>query len=198
MSQSTGDSELHSRTSDLFARAQAGDQAAWEELFKACNPKIRRAVKRKLNPALRSLYDSSDFASDVWKSLAAKADRFDFPSLDALMAFLVQAVHQKIIDEHRRQHALKNDIERNRALEEMGDGGFELPSSDPTPSQEALANEVRERLLDREDGLERTVLELKIEQHLSNEEVAERTGLHVRKVQRFLKQLRESLAAAGG
>ena len=29
---------------------------------------------------MRSLYDSTDFASDVLKSLAAKSDRFDFPS----------------------------------------------------------------------------------------------------------------------
>jgi hypothetical protein len=50
----------------LFARAQAGDQAAWEELFRHCYPKLVRVVRRKLtSSAMRSLYDSTDFASDV-------------------------------------------------------------------------------------------------------------------------------------
>src|SRR3954468_17659368 len=85
---------------ELIARARAGDQAAWEELFRACYPKVVRVVRRKLDRPLRPLYDSTDFASDVWKSLAAKCDRFDFPSIDSLMAFLKQAAEQKVIDEY--------------------------------------------------------------------------------------------------
>src|SRR6266446_8260813 len=33
----------------LFARARAGDQAAWEELFRMCYPKVVRVVRRKLD-----------------------------------------------------------------------------------------------------------------------------------------------------
>src|SRR5579864_5278284 len=95
----------------LFARARAGDQMAWEELFRTCYPKVIRVVRRKLNSPMRSLYDSADFASDVWKSLAAKFDRFDFPSIDSLLAFLKQAAEQKVIDEYRRRHAQKRDID---------------------------------------------------------------------------------------
>jgi DNA-directed RNA polymerase specialized sigma24 family protein len=65
----------------IFARAQAGDQAAWEELFRLCYPKLVRVVRRKLtSSAMRSLDDSTDFASDAWKSLIAKSGRFDFPT----------------------------------------------------------------------------------------------------------------------
>ena len=71
-------------SSGLFARARAGDQAAWEELFHTCYPKVIRVVRRKLDRPLRSLYDSTDFASDVMKSLAANLDRLDFPSIDSL------------------------------------------------------------------------------------------------------------------
>src|SRR5205823_7837978 len=81
----------------LFARARAGDQAAWEELFTTCYPKVVRVVRRKLNAPMRSLYDSTDFASDVWGSLVAKSDRFDFPNVAALMAFLTKAAEQKVI-----------------------------------------------------------------------------------------------------
>src|SRR5262245_28925796 len=105
----------------LFARAQAGDQAAWKELFDACYPKVVRVIRRKLtSPAIRSLYDSTDFASDAWKSLVAKSGRFDFPTIDHLMAFLTRVACRKLIDEQRRQHALKNDVGRNRPIESGG------------------------------------------------------------------------------
>jgi len=73
---------------------------------------------------MRSLYDSTDFASDVMKSLAANAGRLDFPSFDSLVAFLVQVAEKKVIDEYRKVHALKRDIDRQRGLvADDGEGG---------------------------------------------------------------------------
>jgi len=181
---------------DLFTRARAGDQDAWRELFEKCYPKVLRVVRRKLDQPMRSLYDSTDFASDVMKSLAAKFDKFDFPSLDSLHAYLVQAAKQKVIDEYRRRHTLKHDIGRERSVDWADDGDpmrHALASGDPTASQEAQATEVHERLLADLDETERAVVELK-HQGLSNSEVAEITGWHVRKVQRFLQALSNSLS----
>lgn len=189
-------SEVTSRSSEgldgLFARARAGDQAAWRELFETCYPKVVRVIRRKLNgaSAMRSLYDSTDFASDVWKSLAAKSDRFDFQTVGALVAFLTQAAEQKLIDEQRRLHTQKRDIARERPITGMaGEAQADLASADPTPSQFAQAREVREWLLAGQDGEERQVIELR-DQGYTNEEIAERTGWHLRKVQRFLKDLK--------
>jgi RNA polymerase sigma-70 factor (ECF subfamily) len=183
----------------LFARARAGDQAAWAELFHTCYPKVCRVVRRKLDRPLRSLYDSTDFASDVMKSLAANLDRLDFPSISSLMAFLAQAAEQKVIDEYRRRHTLKRDITRERAL--THEDGTDTPpivltSPEPTPSQFAQADEVRERLLAGQDAPERAVIELK-HQGYSNSEIAERTGWNIRKVQRFFKDLHDSLENPG-
>lgn len=185
---------------DLFARARAGDQDAWKELFESCYPKVLRVVRRKLDRPMRSLYDSTDFASDVMKSLAAKFDKFDFPSLDSLHAYLVQSAKQKVIDEYRRRHTLKHDIGRERSVEWI-DGQdsmrLSLASGDPTASQEAQASEVRERLLAHLDEKEREIVELK-HQGLSNCEVAEKTGWHLRKVQRFLRDLSDSFSNLEG
>src|SRR3954463_13196346 len=170
---------------DLFSRARAGDQDAWRELFETCYPKVLRVVRRKLDRPMRSLYDSTDFASDVMKSLAAKFDKFDFPSLDSLHAYLVQSAKQKVIDEYRRRHTLKHDIGRERSVD-WDDGRdsmrYALASGDPTASQEAQASEVHERLLADLDETEREIVRLKRE-GLSNIEVAQITGWHVRKVQ---------------
>jgi RNA polymerase sigma factor (sigma-70 family) len=183
----------------LFARARAGDQAAWEELFRTCYPKVVRVVRRKLDRPMRSLYDSTDFASDVMKSLMANLDRLDFPSMDCLMSFLAQVAEQKVIDEYRRRHTLKRDVSRERAL--VTDDGTDLrplvlASADPTPSQVAQADEVRERLLAGQEEPERVIIELKL-QNYSNAEIAVKTGWNLRRVQRFFEKLQDTLWRSG-
>src|SRR4051794_23127126 len=172
-------------TDELIARARAGDQAAWQELFDTCYPKVIRVVRRKLDRPMRSLYDSTDFFSDVMKSLAANFDRLDFTSLGSLIAFLAQAAEQKVIDEYRRRHTLKRDITRERAM--MTPDGIDLKptalaSHDPTASQVAQASEARERLFAGQDEFERKLIELKGLGYTNNE-IADVSGWHVRRVQ---------------
>jgi RNA polymerase sigma factor (sigma-70 family) len=183
----------------ILEEAQNGNQAAWETLFKECYPKIRRVVRRKLNRSMRSLYDSTDFASDVMGNLVANLDRLKFPSVDSLLAFLARVAEQKVIDEHRRQHTLKRDVARDQSISasDEDEGTIQLPSDEPTASQVAQAHEVEERLLARPDETERTIIELK-QQGYSNSDIAEQTGWDVRKVQRFLKKLLDSLSGLGG
>ena len=184
----------------LFARARSGDQVAWREIFDASYPKVIRAIRRRLNSqAMRSLYDSTDFIGDVWKSLAERPESFDFATFDDLQRFLAKAAERKVIDEYRRLNAQKNDVALQRPLAAWfgaGEGAPELPSTGPTPSQVAQASEAREGLLSGQAGDDRRVIELKQENY-SNEEVAERVGWSLRKVQRFLKELGDSWTARG-
>jgi RNA polymerase sigma factor (sigma-70 family) len=194
------DSSSTKDVDSLFARARSGDNTAWEELFRRCYPKVIRVVRRKLNsPTMRTLYDSTDFVSDVMKSLAANADRLEFPSLGSLIKFLERVAEQKVIDEYRRVHTQKRDIERQRHLG-AGDGDSDgvgaavavaLESAYPTPSQLVQASEAREQLLAGQSGPEREMIELK-HQGYSNAEIARRTGWNIRKVQRFFQSLEES------
>jgi RNA polymerase sigma factor (sigma-70 family) len=183
----------------ILEAAHRGDQSAWEALFRECYPKVRRVVRRKLNRSMRSLYDSTDFASDVMKSLAANFGHLDFPSIDSLLAFLAQVAEQKVIDEYRRRHTKKRDVTREQPMVtgEPDSAPGQFPSDDPTPSQWAQAHEVQERLLSRVDETERTILELR-QQGYSNADIAESTGWNIRRVQRFLKDLLESMDESGG
>ncbi|MCA1684392.1 MAG: sigma-70 family RNA polymerase sigma factor [Planctomycetia bacterium] len=178
----------------LYDRARAGDNAAWDELFQKCYPKVIRVVRRKLNQPLRSLYDSTDFASDVMKSLAANAGRLEFPSFESLIAFLVRVAEQKVIDEHRKNHTQKRDIDRQRRLNPDDGGGpkpLGLASVDPTASQLAVASEAHDRLMAGQEEDEREAIQLK-QLGYSNSEIAQKTGWHPRKVQRFFKNLWDS------
>ena len=184
----------------LFARARAGDSQAWDELFRVCYPKVIRVVRRKLNGPMRTLYDSTDFASDVMKSLAANAHRLDFESMNSLLAFLAKVAEQKVIDEHRKALTQKRDITRQRSLEAEGSGGTEmgerLASPDPTPSQIAQATEAHYILLRGKSVPERAAIELK-SQGYSLSEIGDRVGWHLRKVQRFFKVLGDNFEKSG-
>jgi RNA polymerase sigma factor (sigma-70 family) len=177
-----------------WEEARKGDPCAWEALFKECYPKVRRVVRRKLNRSMRSLYDSTDFANDAMERLAANLDLLQFPSFGSLIAFLAQVAEQKVIDEYRRQHTLKHDVSRERPM--MADGAGPIPSHDPTASQLAQANECHERLLARDDETERFIIELRQQGH-TVADIAIKTGWNVRKVQRFLKELLDSLDEPG-
>jgi RNA polymerase sigma factor (sigma-70 family) len=145
---------------------------------------------------MRSLYDSTDFANDAMESLAANFDQLEFPSVNSLIAFLAQVAEQKVIDEYRRQHTLKRDMSRDRPMFGNDAGPAQLSSDDPSASQLAQANEVHERLLSRPDETEREIIELKQEGYSTND-IAERTGWNIRKVQRFLQNLHDSLTGSG-
>lgn len=176
-------------TRTLFDRARRGDQQAWQVLFEDCYPKIVRVARKRLSQKMRKHYDSTDIANEVMKSLAAKFDRFDFSSIHGLRAFLVRAAEQKIVDDYRREHALKRDIGRDCPLMTDGTLGYEPADSSPTASQVAVATEEADILLGGRSGVDRTVLELKLMGH-TNSEVASATGWHLRKVERFLEKLR--------
>ena len=80
----------------LLDRARRGDQEAWQILFEDCYPKIVRVVRKRLSRPMRKIYDSTDIANEVMKSLAAKFDHFNFSSVDGLRAFLIRV--QKTVD----------------------------------------------------------------------------------------------------
>ncbi len=193
------DPEVADNLLKVLTKAQKGDQLAWETLFRECYPKVRRVVRRKLDRSMRNLYDSTDFASDVMKSLAANLDHLNFPSVESLIAFLAHVAEQKVIDEYRKRHTLKRDMTRERRLSGVNPDSapVQLPSDEPTASQFAQANEVHERLLNRQDETERTIIRLRKDGY-TTADIADETGWNIRKVQRFLKDLYDSIAEQGG
>ena len=121
----SGDSAVDG-VSGLFDRARSGDQHAWRELFDACYPKVIRAIRRRLNSqAMRSLYDSTDFVGDVWKSLAEKPEKFDFANVEVAAGL---PLPRRRAQGHRRTPPAPQpeaDVNRQRPLAAwhgLGDG----------------------------------------------------------------------------
>ncbi len=192
--------EIEDDLSTTLREARNGNQEAWETLFKECYPKVRRVVRRRLNRSLRTIYDSRDFANEAMESLAAHLDQLQFPTVGSLIAFLAKVAEQKVIDVHRRQGTSKRDQGRTQSIsageDDDGFGELQVSSPMPTASQYAQANEVHERLLARGDETERRVIQLK-QQGYSNQDIASFTGWNIRKIQRFFKELHDSLNESG-
>ena len=61
-----------------MARMRAGSQEAAWRLVEVYESHIRAVVRRRLTPAMRSLFDSDDFVQTVWASLIRITPRLGF------------------------------------------------------------------------------------------------------------------------
>jgi RNA polymerase sigma factor (sigma-70 family) len=173
-------------------RVRGGNPEAARELFDEYGGHVRRIVRRKLDMRLRTQFDSTDFTQAVWASFfATPADHFAFATPNALVAFLAGMAFNKVAEAYRnRVHAAKRDIMREQPLP-TNETGESVGPSDPrqaTPSQEAVANEQWERLLEGQPSHYRLALEMLRRGH-THAETAARLGLNPKQIQRLLQKL---------
>ena len=183
----------------LVDRVKQGDSLAWSQFVEQYDPKLRRVIRNRLrlfSRKLRSVYDTGDFSSELWATLMERLPSLQIQNESDFLAFMNHIAYQKIIDVARRQVAIKRDSNRDRSFyinSYQSHGLFEPKSHEPSPSQYAMAEEVRERLT-HEAGLIESdsalIIRLK-SQNYTNHEVAEATGMNLRKIQRLLKSLRD-------
>ena len=91
-------------TLDLLARARAGDEAAWEVVFRRCERGLRRFAAGRLPVQCRGMTDTEDLVQDTVVSALKRLDHLEFRHEGALLAYLRQAVLNRIIDEVRRRN----------------------------------------------------------------------------------------------
>lgn len=180
---------------DLMRRLSDGSDDAARELLDRYGEHILRVVRRKLSRELRSKFDSVDFVQAVWASFFAdmpRQRRFDHPQ--ALMAFLVTLAQNKVVDAVRqRMQSRKFDINRERPLpldgSVVGDGGG-MAARQPTPSQEAVANDEWRRLLADLPDRYRRMLVLLREGH-TQKDIARELNVNEKTIRRVLEKLNE-------
>jgi RNA polymerase sigma-70 factor (ECF subfamily) len=77
-----------------------------------------------------------------------------------LVSYLVSMAQHKLLDEVRRQHAQKNDVDREQRLTLPDE---QIISRDPTPSAVAIFNEQWENLVDRQPANIGRVVQMRYE-----------------------------------
>jgi DNA-directed RNA polymerase specialized sigma24 family protein len=93
---------------------------------------------------------------------------------------------------HRRLHTAKYDIKREISLDQQAGVAGSVRSSDPTPSQEAVANERLETLLRGRPELHQRILRLRT-QGFTFAEIAAQTGIDESSARKFLRRVESEL-----
>lgn len=181
---------------ELMRRVRAGDDSAAHELYQQYGGHLFRIVRRRLHQPLRSRFDSTDFVQSVWTAFFTAAARdCTFQTPQALISYLGTIAARKVAGAYRRGTQSDKDRIYQLPLETPSPDSEDLTpdhmvSADPTPSQEAVAKERWERLLEGQSVAVQGVLTLR-RQGFTIDEIAELLGVAPKTVQRVLRRLED-------
>jgi RNA polymerase sigma-70 factor (ECF subfamily) len=176
---------------ELLEKLNSGDAEAAEQVFQRYEPYLRKVVRRLLPVELRAKFDSVDVVQSIFGDIlvAFRQGGMRFATVTQLRTFLIKATRNRFVDRVRQhQTAVRleqplSDTDSNR-----------LPSStEPLPPENAVAEELWQRLLDLCPPEHHQVLCLR-RQGASNSEVAAQVGMHEGSVRRILRELFVRLA----
>lgn len=156
-------------TIELVELARAGDAPAQERLMAKCLPLLTRWARNRLPASSRDMVDTQDIVQDTLANAFRRLPSFRWEREGALYAYLRQALHNRICDEHRRHQ---------RVPIREGLTGQE-PHHEPSPLDEVLDSERHARYeaaLKRLRPIYREAIVGRIELQLSYEQLATALG----------------------
>ena len=115
---------------NILLRAQAGDQAALDQLASRYQERLLRIARIRLGPegnALRRFVDSGDVVQETWKAALNGLRDLKVSGDTDLLNWLARIAANKIRDMVDHIHAQRRSVEREQAW-------AELPSSEPLDS----------------------------------------------------------------
>jgi RNA polymerase sigma factor (sigma-70 family) len=158
-------SRLHSSLT-LLERAQAGDREALDSLIARYLPRLQRWASGRLPRWARDMADTQDLVQETLFQTFKRIERFEPRGEGALLAYLRQAILNRVREELRRA---KRRPPRSELDSEAEDNAR-------SPLEEAIGQEALERyeralaMLRRED---RELVVARIELGYTNQEIAE-------------------------
>ena len=136
----------------------------------------------------RNQYDSLDFVQLVWASFFYQPE--DLPQIDSpaqLIGYLVRMAQHKLLDEERRLHTQKNDVDREQRID-LPDK--HIKSRDPTPNAVAIFREEWETLVSRQPAEVGRVVQLR-DEGATYQEIADELQINERTARKTIDRLRD-------
>jgi len=166
----------------LQDRLEAGDEAAFERIFRRLSPSVFRFVCGMVeNEAL-----ADDITQDTFAKLWTIRDRMD--KVESLKAYLFQMARHRVYN-HQRDQQVRRDSEAT--LEDTH------PDASPPPPDQALDADMLRALLERWiadlPDRQREALTLRRQKHLSHDEIAEIMGISPSTVNNHLVRAMKAL-----
>ncbi len=180
----------------LLGRVRAGCEDASQELVETYGGRVRRAVRRVLQPRMRSLFDSVDFVQIVWGSIFAALEclpQFETPA--ELCAYLVKMAYNQVASaaRHQGRSGASGAGHEHASIEDRRQEAEQIPDGGPAPIAVAVAREQLERMLADAPPHWQMAIELRL-QGLTQERIAESLEIPRIDVYRFFKRLAEKYA----
>lgn len=153
-------------------------------------------VRVLLGPQLRPHLDSMDLIQSVHRSLLAglRDKRFSIASPENLVALACTMVRRKVARQwrkHKRQTRLEGSTEDSQSLAEILQSLF---CREGEPSEHAEYRSSLEKICESLNGIERQMLERKLEGYTTGE-VAEQLGMHPVAIRVRWSRLRDRFAS---
>ncbi len=121
-------------TYELWRRAKAGEQAAFDELFSIHTERLLVFIRARLGDRLRARVEPQDVLQDAYAAAWQSFSKFDYADDGAFLRWMCRIIDHRLRDANDYFTAAKRQVQ-------------ELPQSAPTGPVTALARaENRERL----------------------------------------------------
>jgi RNA polymerase sigma-70 factor (ECF subfamily) len=136
------------RSLELLDLARGGDDAAFEELIRRYQDRLRRIVRIQLGTSiLRRDYDSMDIVQSTFHSALPKIRDLCPDSAAGLLQWLSLIATNKIRDAYDRLTSEKRDIARERPID-VGRNceALQLDAGERAPLDQTMLAEIREAL----------------------------------------------------
>lgn len=195
------------QTQQLLQAARAGDSAAISELLERHRDALRRMVQSRLDRAVARRVDASDVVQDVLLEAHGRLSDFIQSGSMPFHLWLRHLAKDRMIDVHRRHHALRRSVDREQTAQQMADvsSAFDLfaqiSAQELTPAAASIRREIEQRFLsalEQLDELDREILLMRHCEQLGNSEVAELLGLSQPAAgMRYLRALRRLRSVLG-
>jgi RNA polymerase sigma factor (sigma-70 family) len=126
-------------SSDLLARAKAGDREALDALMRLYLPRLRRWARGRLPAGRRGMLETEDIVQDTIRKAILHFERLDLEAEGALRAYLHRALTNQFITLYRDEH--------RRPIEEglPDDSAQAPPAKSPSPLESAIGEEALAR-----------------------------------------------------
>ena len=176
---------------DVMERVRDGSEEAARELVEEYGPLIRKVIRRRLDPRMRSKFDSIDFEQMVWASVFCSSDRLrELETARDLFRFIMALAKNKVVDEHRRRlNSEKFRVTHERHLDLAA--ADKRTSANPTPSQVVQAKELASRFLRGNSICHRRVMQMRMD-GVSYQEIADELELDVGTVRRTVARIAQA------
>lgn len=173
----------------LIVRVRNGDNDAATDLLSEYGPHIIRVIRRRMNAKLRERFDSQDFTQAVWASFFGNLDAVTRLRDSAeLILFLSRVASNKVIDAGRRSQVSAEMRLSERSPSEARDHLPLVETTQPTPSQHAIAQESLDRIVRDEGETERHIVDCR-RRGMTQQEIAAEMGTSERQIRRILSRL---------